>query len=103
MLTTQLKQLMEQLNSMKVTKSSATTATLSDDKKETLGTGKFEEWQLMKVNNKEEHNLVEQDGKKWYWCSEHYHNNQKCRMYCTHMPGDGHVKWQEHKSSWKRD
>jgi hypothetical protein len=30
------------------------------------------------------------------------YNNVKCGMYCTHTPGDSHVKWQERKNSWKK-
>jgi hypothetical protein len=28
----------------------------------------FEQWRLDKVDNKAEHNMVERDGKTWYWC-----------------------------------
>ena len=96
-LSTQLKQLTEQLNSMKAEKTSGN----SEVKKESSSgsNGKFEEWRLTKVDNKAEHNMVERDGKKWYWCDEHYRDNKKCGMYCTHTPREGHTKWQERKNS----
>lgn len=97
-LSTQLKQLTEQLNSMKAGKPSGN----PEVKKESSNTGKFEEWRLTKVDNKEEHHMVERDGKKWYWCDEHYRDNKKCGMYCTHTPGEGHIKWQERKNGWKK-
>ncbi len=36
----------------------------------------FELWHLKKVNNKAEHNMIEQDGKNWYWCDNHTYNNK---------------------------
>jgi hypothetical protein len=97
-LSTHLKQLTEQLNSMKAGKSTGST----EVKKEPSNNGRFEEWRLIKVDNKAEHNMIEHNGKKWYWCDKHYRNNKKCGMYCTHTPGEGHMKWQEKKSSWKK-
>ena len=55
----------------------------------------FELWRLEKVDNKVEHNMVERDGKTWYWCDKHKYNNKGVitnGMYVTHKP-DGHDAW----------
>jgi hypothetical protein len=36
----------------------------------------FELWHLNMVDNKIEHNMVERNGKTWYWCNDHHYNNK---------------------------
>jgi hypothetical protein len=36
----------------------------------------FELCHLKKVDNKAEHNMIERDGKPWYWCNNHTYNNK---------------------------
>ena len=36
----------------------------------------FELWRLKKVDNKADHNMIEQDGNTWYWCNDHTYNNK---------------------------
>ncbi len=36
----------------------------------------FQLWRLEKVNNNANHNMVERDGKTWYWCDKHTYNNK---------------------------
>ena len=55
----------------------------------------FDLWRLEKVDNKAEHNMIERDGKTWYWCDKHKYNNKGVitnGMYVTHKP-DGHQSW----------
>ena len=55
----------------------------------------FELWRVEKFDNKAEHNMVERDGKTWYWCDRHKYNNKGVisnGMYVTHKP-DGHDDW----------
>ncbi len=66
----------------------------------------FELWHLNKVNNKAERNIIEHDGKTWYWCNNHCYNNKDVmtnRMYVTHKPQD-HEQWRlnkEKRKKWK--
>jgi hypothetical protein len=67
----------------------------------------FKLWCLNKVDNKAEHNMIECDGKTWYWCNDHCYNNKGVMtngMYVTHKPQD-HKQWQlnkERRNSKKR-
>ncbi len=59
----------------------------------------FELWRLEKVDNKAEHNMIERDGKTWYWCIDHHCNNKGVvtnGMYISHKPQD-HEKWRLNK------
>ena len=49
-----------------------------DEGKPTGGPAKyvFKLWRLEKVDNKVEHNMIECDGKTWYWCDKHNYNNK---------------------------
>ena len=65
-LTTQLTELKTEMSKL-----SASTGTPKlDEGKPAGGPAKyvFELWRLEKVANKAEHNMVERDGKTWYWC-----------------------------------
>jgi TolA-binding protein len=62
----------------------------------------FDEWRLAKDNNDNEFNMIERDGKRWYWCDDHSFNGRPCGMYCLHKPGDGHKKWQERKDARRK-
>ena len=77
-----------------------------DDGKPAGGPAKyiFELWRLEKVDNKNEHNMVERDGKTWYWCDKHKYNNKGVTthgMYVTHKP-DGHDAWMERRNKGRK-
>ena len=60
----------------------------------------FELWHLEKVDNKAEHNMIEQDGKTWYWRNNHTYNNKGVvthGMYIFHKPSSEHDAWQAKK------
>ncbi len=64
----------------------------------------FELWHLNKVDNKDEHNKIECDGKTWYWCNDHRYNNKGVEtngMYVTHKPQD-HEQWCLNKEKHKK-
>jgi hypothetical protein len=51
------------------------------------GSSKFEQWPLVKVNNNEEFNKIEKDGKAFYWCDKHkYPTSETPGMYVAHKP-----------------
>ena len=53
----------------------------------------FELWYLEKVDNKAEHNMIERDGKTWYWSNNYMYNNKGVvtqGMYFFHKPGSEH-------------
>jgi hypothetical protein len=93
-LTTQLTELKTEMGKL----SSAKAATRVDESKPAGGNNPkyvFELWRLEKVDNKVEHNMVERDGKTWYWCDQHKYNNKGVitnGMYVTHKPDD-HEAW----------
>jgi hypothetical protein len=65
----------------------------------------FELWRLKKVDNKAEHNMIEQNGKTWYWCNSHTTNNKSVvtqGMYIFHKPGSQHDAWQAKKDWFKK-
>ncbi len=46
------------------------------------------------------HNMIERDGKTWYWCNNHRYNNRGVvtqGMYFFHKPGSEHDAWQAKK------
>jgi hypothetical protein len=60
----------------------------------------FELWRLKKVDNKAEHNMIERDGKTWYWCNNHTYNSKGVvtqRMYVFHKPISEHGAWRAKK------
>ena len=68
-----------------------------------IGRGTFGLWRLKKVQNSEEHCMVERDGAKWYWCEDgHSFKNKPCGMYCIHKPGAGHTAWLGRKEKYKQ-
>ena len=67
-LTTQLTELKTEIGKLSASKGSPKL----DDGKPAGGSAKqyvFDLWRLEKVDNKAEHNMIERDGKTWYWCS----------------------------------
>jgi hypothetical protein len=66
--------------------------------------GGFPLWRLEKIPSSAEHNMVEPEGQKWYWCKDgHSFQNKECGMYCWHKPGAGHVAWLACKEKYKQD
>jgi hypothetical protein len=64
----------------------------------------FELWRLEKVDNKAEHNMIEQDGKTWYWCNDHKYNNKGAvtqGIYVFHKSGAEHDAWCAKKDWFK--
>ncbi len=65
----------------------------------------FELWHLDKVNNNADHNMVECDGKTWYWCDKHTYNNKGTitqGMYVFHKPNE-HDAWQAKKDCFGKE
>jgi hypothetical protein len=63
------------------------------------GSSKFEQWCLLKVNNNEEFNMIEKDGKAFYWCNKHkYPISETPGMYVAHKPTE-HDAWQACKTA----
>ena len=55
-------------------------------------------WRLTKVDNGNEHSMVEKNGRKYYFCEDgHSFDRKACGMYCFHKPGAEHVTWKERK------
>jgi hypothetical protein len=101
-LTTQLTELKTEFAASKASKGTPKL----DDGKSTGGPAKyvFELWHLEKIDNKVEHNMVERDGKTWYWCEKHRYNNKGVitnGMYVTHKP-DGHESWTERRNKGRK-
>ena len=102
-LTTQLSEMKTELHSLsKLSKTNKakdlTNKTPSGDK----NYGNFEAWRLTKVDNKVEFNMVEKDGKKFYWCDEHQYPDCETRgMYVFHKPTE-HDTWQARKDAFKK-
>jgi hypothetical protein len=101
-LTTQLTELKTEFAASKASKSTPKL----DDGKPAGGPAKyvFEVWRLEKIDNKVEHNMVERDGKTWYWCDKHKYNNKGVvtnGMYVTHKP-DQHESWTERRNKGRK-
>ena len=65
----------------------------------------FELWRLEKVDNKAEHNMIERDGKTWYWYNYHTYNNRGVvtqGMYVFHKPDTEHDAWHVKKDRFKK-
>ncbi len=62
-------------------------------------TGKFEQWRLEKIDDKEEFNMILKDGKDYYWCNKHkYPLSATQGMYVFHKPTE-HEAWLAHKTA----
>ena len=101
-LTTQLTELKTEFDKLSASKGPPKL----DDNRPAGGPAKyiFELWRLEKVDNKNEHNMVERDGKTWYWCDKHKYNNKGVithGMYVTHKP-DGHDAWMERRNKGRK-
>jgi hypothetical protein len=54
------------------------------------------------VSNNVEFNMVEKDGKKFYWCDEHQFPNCETKgMYVLHKPTE-HDAWKARKNEFKQ-
>ena len=106
-LTTQLTELKTEFAASKASKGTPKLDTPKlDDGKHTGGPARyaFDFWRLEKIDNKAEHNMVERDGKTWYWCDKHKYNNKGVvtnGMYVTHKP-DGHQSWIERRNKGRK-
>jgi len=106
-LTTQLTELKTEFDASKASKGTPKLDTPKlDDGKHTGGPARyaFDFWRLEKIDNKVEHNMVERDGKTWYWCDKHKYNNKGVvtnGMYVTHKP-DGHQSWIERRNKGRK-
>jgi hypothetical protein len=101
-LTTQLTELKTEIGKLSASKGTPKL----DDGKPAGGSAKyiFELWRLEKIDNKNEHIMVECDGKTWYWCDKHKYNNKGVitnGMYVTHKP-NGHDAWMERKNKSRK-
>jgi len=101
-LTTQLTELKMEIGKLSASKG----IPKLDDGKPAGGPAKyiFDLWRLEKVDNKVEHNMIERDGKTWYWCDKHKYNNKGVitnGMYITHKP-DGHNAWMERRNKGRK-
>jgi hypothetical protein len=65
----------------------------------------FELWRLEKVNNNADHNMIERDGKTWYWCDKHTYSNKgniTQGMYVFHKPSE-HDAWRAKKDCFGKN
>ena len=99
-LTTQLSELKTELHSL-----SKNNKTKNLDEKTPSGDkkyGNFEAWRLTKVNNNVEFNMVEKDGKKFYWCDQHQYPGCETKgMYVFHKPTE-HDLWKARKDEFNK-
>jgi hypothetical protein len=94
-LTTQTLELKKEVSQVKASATSITPAPAPT----VLGSSKFEQWRLVKVNNNEEFNMIEKDGKAFYCCDKHkYPTSETPRMYVAHKPTE-HNTWQACKTA----
>jgi hypothetical protein len=57
-------------------------------------------WRLTKVNNNKEFNMVEKEGKTYYWCDKHKHpDSEQLGMYDFHKPTE-HEAWKKKKDEF---
>ncbi len=97
MLTTQISELKNKLSKLSTNSSSSK----QNEEAPACGNNKyiFDLWHLDKVENKLEYNMIEHDGKTWYWCNDHCYNNKGVvtnGMYATHKPHH-HEQWRLNK------
>ncbi len=103
-LTTQISELKNEISKVKIVgKSNEKTLTPgTDDNSNVKPWGNFEQWRLTKVNNGAKFNMVENDGKKLYWCDQHqYPGNATKGTYVFHKPTD-HDSWAAKKVYYKK-
>ena len=99
-LTTQLSELKTELQAL-----SKNNKTKDSDDKTPSGEkkyGNFEAWRLTKVNNNVEFNMIEKNGKKFYWCDQHQYPGCETKgMYVFHKP-DEHDAWKARKDEFNK-
>jgi hypothetical protein len=84
-LTTQISDLKKEFNQAKALNNTFTPAFASSGP----GSNKFEQWCLEKVDNKEEFNMIEKDGKTYHGCNQHKYPSSNIQgMYVFHKPTD---------------
>jgi hypothetical protein len=94
-LTTQILELKKEASQVKTSTTSITPAPAPT----VPGSSEFEQWRLVKVNNNEEFNKIEKDGKAFYWCNKHkYPTSETPGMYVAHKPTE-HDAWQACKTA----
>ncbi len=94
-LTTQILELKKEVSQVKASAISITPAPAPT----VSGSSKFEQWCLVKVNNNEELNMIEKDGKAFYWCNKHkYPMSKTPGMYVANKPTE-HDAWQACKTA----
>ena len=101
-LTTQLSEMKTELHSLsKLSKTNKTKDLTDKTPSNDKNYGKFDTWRLTKVNNNVEFNMIEKDGKTFYWCDKHqYPDHETKGMYVFHKPND-HDAWQARKDAYK--
>ena len=97
-LTTQLSELKMELQSIAKNASDKSKSTGQEKSSSSAKNyGNFEKWRLTKVNNGAEFNMVEKDGKKYFWCDNHqYPGCETSGMYVFHKPTE-HDAWKARK------
>jgi hypothetical protein len=94
-LTTQISELKKEVSQVKASATSITPAPAPT----VPVSSKFEQWHLVKVNNNEEFNMIEKDGKAFYWCNKcKYPMSDTPGMYVAHKPTE-HDAWQAYKTA----
>ena len=99
-LMTQVSALTTEVTNLKKTPTETSNAgsTPSGSTSSGVKTGGFEMWRPTKVDNGNEHSMVEKNGRKYYFCEDgHSFDRKACGMYCFHKPGAEHVTWKERK------
>ena len=98
-LTTQISELKTAFNQIKIDKP---TKPSSDDTSKQLrnSNDSFQRWRLTKVNNDKEFNMIEKEGKTYYWCDQHkHHESEQWGMYVFHKPTE-HGAWKKKKDEF---
>jgi hypothetical protein len=96
--TTQLSELKMEFQSLSKNSSEKSKDSTSDKpSSSTKNYGNFEARRLVKVNNGAEFNMVEKDGKKYFWCDQHQYPGCNTKgIYVFHKPTE-HDAWKARK------